>query len=157
LLSRLPTFIRWGAAVAWTAFVWLSLTFAPRSGGEPGWLDDLIARLAPLLEGTSADKLVHAALFAVLALLVLRAIRAAGPIPWVHRTMVVLVATLYGGLTEWVQAGIPARTASWGDFVADLLGAAFVGWLVGRAGRGGRGGSIPTPPATSPTPPEDAP
>lgn len=142
MLGHLSTPSRWSVAVAWAVFVWLSLTFSPTSSGDPGWLDRLLLRLAPLAEGTGGDKLVHAVLFAVLALLVLRAVRAAGPIPRATRLLVVLAVALYGGATELAQATSPARTASWGDLVADVAGAVFVGWLVGR------GGSIPTPSAT---------
>lgn len=157
VFPRLPVLARWLAASVWAAFIWLSLTFSPRPGGDPGWLDELLARLAPLVEGTGADKLVHAVLFAVLAFLVLRSLRAAGPIPRVWRVAVVVVVALYGGLTEWVQASLPARTASWGDFVADLAGAAVVGWWLGRVGPTGRGGSIPTPSPTRSALPKDAP
>lgn len=69
-----------------------------------------------------ADKLVHGALFLVLSVLWLRAVDAR---PRGRRTVVLIAAlALYGGLLELLQGATGARTAEWGDFAADLVGAA---------------------------------
>lgn len=66
-----------------------------------------------------ADKLVHASLFALLGALALRSWLQAG-----QRWHVVAGLLLLGLLTELVQARIPGRSASAGDWAADAMGLA---------------------------------
>ena len=71
-----------------------------------------------------SDKLVHATLFACMGFLAVRG--------WTQRRQ--LVGVLLGVLwlapqTEWLQAYIPGRGASWADVAADVAGlAAGVAW-----------------------------
>lgn len=69
-----------------------------------------------------SDKLVHASLFALLGCLAARSWLQPG-----QRWRVVLALLLLGGLTEALQAVIPGRSASLGDWLADVLGLA-LGW-----------------------------
>lgn len=66
-----------------------------------------------------SDKLVHASLFAVLGCLAARSWLQPG-----QRWRVVLALLLLGGLIEALQAVIPGRSASLGDWLADVLGLA---------------------------------
>lgn len=64
-----------------------------------------------------SDKLAHASLFAVLGWLAARS--------WLlprHRWYALAGLLLVGALTEWLQAFVPGRSASLGDWVADALG-----------------------------------
>jgi VanZ family protein len=81
-----------------------------------------------------ADKVVHAGLFALLAvtarLLVGR-----------HRGLLLTLAG-YAALSELVQASLlSSRSGDVLDLAADLVGVAVGWWLVGRAGRGRPRGS----------------
>ena len=71
-----------------------------------------------------SDKLVHASLFVVLGCLAARSWLQPG-----QRWRVVLALLLLGGLTEALQAVIPGRSASLGDWLADALGLA-LGWML---------------------------
>lgn len=100
-------------AILWAAVV-AGLLLMPLGGlpEEPTWMPAALAAVA--------DKLMHVALFFVCALLFARSAQAAG---W-RRALVVaaLAATAYGGLLELLQ-GLVGREMSWGDLVADGLGA----------------------------------
>lgn len=74
----------------------------------------------------SFDKLIHAAVYAVLGLLVCRAL--ARCLPGWRRVVVALVAvaatSAYGLSDEWHQSLVPGRDASGFDLLADAIGAA---------------------------------
>lgn len=81
----------------------------------------------------NGDKLVHAALYAILALLVAHAV------PGAARRVVGAVAILaglsvFGAADEWHQRFIPGRSASVDDWVADSAGAV-LGLAAARARR----------------------
>jgi len=81
----------------------------------------------PVAAGLAAlplDKLVHAALFFLLA----RLWRRAAPL---HAGAVAALATAYGGLLELAQLGLGTRSGEWGDLVADGLGALAAALLPG--------------------------
>lgn len=92
-----------------------------------------------LPEGPS-DKSVHFAVYAVLAVLWLRALadgRAANVTP-ARTALAVLAATVYGFSDEAHQYFVPGRHAAWQDLAADAVGAlagAVLGLLVGRIRR----------------------
>ena len=67
------------------------------------------------------DKLVHAAVFAVLAGAMGYASGLRG---WRMLLVAWLGAVTVGGLDEWHQSSLPGRSAGWGDMVADAIGAA---------------------------------
>lgn len=72
--------------------------------------------LAPGLAALPLDKLVHAALFFLLA----RLWRRAGSL---HAGAVAALATAFGGLLELAQHRLGTRSGEWGDLAADGLGA----------------------------------
>lgn len=124
-------------ALAWAGLVAAALG-AP-SGLVPSWSDRL--SLGPWLDPWF-DKIIHFALFAVMAALAARSFLALGgrrraSAPrladrW-PLASAALVASAYGGLTELLQLRFGARSAEWADFAADVAGAlvavALVGWL----------------------------
>jgi hypothetical protein len=88
-----------GLAVA----VQLTVLYVPRAPSEGG--------------GFGLDKVVHAAIFAVV---VWTGRRAGIPLPWI-----VIICALHGPLSEWVQSHfLPHRDGSVGDALADLAGVA---------------------------------
>jgi len=76
------------------------------------------------------DKVVHAALFAALAL--------TGRWAGISRTVLVAVLVLYAAVSEVVQ-GLIGRDAAVGDWIADVLGVLLAlvvwEWLARRSGR----------------------
>ena len=76
------------------------------------------------------DKVVHAALFAVLAL--------TGRWAGISRTVLAAVLVLYAAVSEVVQ-GLIGRDATLGDWIADVVGLLLAlglwGWLSRRSGR----------------------
>jgi VanZ family protein len=85
----------------------------------------------PLPEGIS-DHTGHSIGYAILGVLVLRALAGAGwaGVSLMRGVSTVAFCTLYGMSDEWHQSFVPGRTAAWDDVAADvrgaLLGAAFV-------------------------------
>ncbi len=104
-------------ALAWALFLAL-LLLLPAGAYDPagqGWLDRLLDAVPGL------DKLVHAALFAVQALLLRRALVARG-----NRRAVLLaalLASLYGALMEVLQGPVPGRATGVADMIANIVGA----------------------------------
>ena len=71
------------------------------------------------------DKVVHFAVYALLGVLILRAVaggRRSG-ITWLGVVVSIVIATLYGITDEWHQGFVPNRTPDVMDVVADLAGA----------------------------------
>ena len=71
------------------------------------------------------DKVVHFAVYALLGVLILRAVaggRQAG-VTWSGVLVSIVIATLYGITDEWHQSFVPNRTPDAMDVVADLAGA----------------------------------
>jgi VanZ family protein len=131
-------------ASLWAVLVWLVLTWPPPPSA-PDLRDWLLWPLALV-----ADKLGHAALFLVQALLLHRALRAEGrPAPGGRAlTAAVALALLYGGATELRQRDVEGREADPWDFAADAAGAIGYAVAVRRSGlrervaaRGGDGGA----------------
>ena len=92
------------------------------------------AMFAPLADapqsGLPLDKLVHVALFAALTRAWLRR-RTSGS--WrLAAPAIAAAAVAYGGLLELLQPIVSARTAQWGDLVADAAGAGLALALAGR-------------------------
>jgi VanZ family protein len=107
------------------AFLSLSPGSPDQDGGMP-----LLRFLAETLLGdpSAHDKVGHFLAYAALAF--------AAMLRWPGRLLaVILLATLYGGLMEIGQLFVPFRTATWGDLLADALGALSGGaaYLVFRA------------------------
>lgn len=68
------------------------------------------------------DKVVHFAMYAVLAGLLLWATRGSRPTA-LAVLATLLVVSAYGALDEWHQQFIPGRTMELGDWLADSFGA----------------------------------
>lgn len=118
------------AALGWTLLVGAILLLpGSETPTEVPWLR--------ALERAGEDKVVHFALFAVLAALLGRWGRSAGfarPL-----LLAVLLATAYGAGTEALQTVVPGRSAEWLDLVADGVGALAGAVAIGRFG----GRSVP--------------
>ena len=100
--------VLWAAAIA----VLLATPLPPEQEDYlPGWLARLL--------GPWADDVAHGALFFGMAYLLLGAIGGRR----FRLGLAFVVAVAYGALTEWLQQRIAGRTASWGDLVADAIGA----------------------------------
>jgi VanZ family protein len=87
----------------------------------------------PVLPGQS-DKLVHAAVYAILGALVVRAARLTWP-RWTRARLVAaatIFCLLYGASDEFHQSFTPKRTPDWHDLLADTIGGA-IGGLLGAA------------------------
>jgi VanZ family protein len=99
----------------------------------------------PGMPAAVGDKSLHLAAYAVLGVLLVRALsggRAAGVNGRVV-TWAALLATAYGLTDEVHQAFVPGRTADVRDLLADAVGAtvgalACYAWARARRGRGGR-------------------
>ena len=85
----------------------IALIFASSSRSSAG---------APPIPGI--DKLVHFAVYGLLATLVCRI----GP-GWRAAAFAILVASTYGALDEWHQSFVPGRSSEVMDWVADTSGA----------------------------------
>lgn len=99
-------------ALLWLAISFLALQPQPQAAPSSGW-----------------DKFDHLAAFAALGFVACWARRGRGP------AAVLIVLCVYGGVIEWLQMSIPGRSAEWGDWAADLLGAslgAAIFWLAQR-------------------------
>jgi VanZ family protein len=91
----------------------------------------------------SHDKLLHAAVFAVLAALVRRALRLSRLAPRRALLLAWALSAGWGLLDEFHQSFIPQREADRWDFAADAVGAALGAWLAGAGlRRVGSGASI---------------
>jgi VanZ family protein len=97
----------------------------------------------------NSDKLLHAAAYCVLAVLVLYGARArAGGLTTGARAEAAITAALYGVTDEWHQSFEPSRTATVRDVLFDAAGVALalgVAWLGHQARRltpGDRRGAV---------------
>jgi VanZ family protein len=68
--------------------------------------------------GSGRDKLAHFGAYAVLGLLVARALPPRGRLPW----LAFLLGSLYGASDEFHQHFVPGRSVDVFDWVADSLG-----------------------------------
>ena len=84
------------------------------------------AASGPVIPGI--DKVVHFAIYGLLATLVCRLGRG-----WSAAVWAFLATAAHGGLDEWHQSFVPSRSAEVADLIADALGAAmavvlYTGW-----------------------------
>ena len=109
----------------WALMVWLALTLPP-----PAAAPDL-ETLLPWGVDRIVDKVTHAALFLVQTLLLHRALGGTQGAGWSRGLVAaVLLATLYGGLTELAQRGVERRDSDPLDLAANTAGAlGYVAWV----------------------------
>ncbi len=112
---------RWLPPVLWAAFI-LVLTSLPGS---------VVPDVGNVPSGT--DKVLHAAIYAVLAWLLVRVFDPSG-LDWTKYLLLMLGIAMFAAADEWHQSFIPGREPSFGDWVADVAGAA-VGVTIGVLSR----------------------
>ncbi|NIM01551.1 MAG: hypothetical protein GTN89_12005 [Acidobacteria bacterium] len=97
----------WGPCVGFMACVW--------------FLSDSVRIDTPELV---SDKILHFVAYGLFGAFNLRAFHGGfrRPAPWATVMAMTLTAG-FAGLDEWRQSGVLFRTASWGDWYADLAGA----------------------------------
>lgn len=97
---------RWGPVGAFVCVLYaLSLDPGTPKPGTPG-----------------VDKVLHVAAYGTLGLLLARG--AGGAPRWAAAVALVVLGALAGIGDEWIQSGVPGRTASVWDVVADVVGVA---------------------------------
>jgi VanZ family protein len=112
----------WLPPLIWAAVLFIeSATAVPPQvldlGGLPHW-----------------DKVLHFGLYALLALLLLRALRQETRLPWIRAAVGAFVlASCYGATDELHQWFTPGRSMDFWDWTADTAGAAIVFLARGRA------------------------
>ena len=98
------------------------------------WLSSQPGDQLPPVGWWNGDKLVHAAVWAVLAALAAAGGRARG---WPPRTFALAAIGFglgYGVVDEWHQSYVPMRDSSVADVIADLVGATAGALLITRVG-----------------------
>lgn len=75
--------------------------------------------------GGFADSTAHAAEYAVLAVLFVRALARArwDRVTWTVALAAIALSVAYAVLDEWHQSFVPGRTREWRDVIADFAGA----------------------------------
>ena len=104
---------RWRASAAWALLIEALILWPNPPQVPPGWTLDWFGWV-------TLDKLAHASLFAVLSVLIVRALMVEAR-PW---WMAFAGAAAFGAFTEIQQQFIPSRSMELGDFLADVAGAA---------------------------------
>jgi hypothetical protein len=120
--------------------IWMAAIFAVSADSDPP---------APALV---SDKLMHLIAYALLAVVVFRAVAGGLParVTWLSAGFTLLITGLYGLSDEIHQSYVPGRTAELNDLYADIAGAAIA--LIGCWGWGILEPLIPHPPSRIPTP-----
>ena len=102
-------------AICWTYFIWHLLT-------APG------TELPSIHLFRGADKLVHLLLFATLSYLWIRAFG----VRLLTLMIVIIIASIFGHVTEWLQLDIPGRSSSFYDQLANFTGVILGAYLAAR-------------------------
>jgi VanZ family protein len=110
-------FLRYNlAAILWAVFIFILCVLPGYAIPHYSWTDLL-----------SVDKLVHAFLFAVLTLLLIRGFTKQTEVAFLKSntlSVVFFISVLYGGLLELMQNYcLTDRNGSWFDLIADAIGA----------------------------------
>jgi VanZ family protein len=111
--------LRFALPAAWAWFIfWVSSEPVPPGTGADGGFLDFLPR---------PDLVAHFGVYAIfgwLVMLSLLPIKLCKPINVaLHFAMPVIIAGVYGIAMEWVQDGIPERSAEALDVIADIVGA----------------------------------
>ncbi|GAB4311677.1 MAG: hypothetical protein Kow0059_01870 [Candidatus Sumerlaeia bacterium] len=116
--SWLARWLLWAPPAGWAAFLFFLSSRTPAELPPAGWLPP----------GT--DKVVHALLYAVLGVLLLRAFAQGSRVRgWRAVAAAAAAAVAYGAFDELHQAFVPGRSADLADLAADALGAALGAWV----------------------------
>ncbi|MCK4754601.1 MAG: VanZ family protein [Calditrichia bacterium] len=88
----------------------------------------------PYIEFDLADKILHFIVFGVLGILTARGLRNAKNkiLKENYTSLTFLICIIYGALDETHQYFVPGRHASWGDWIADILGIVIMVWIYKR-------------------------
>ena len=134
----------WGPVIAWMAVIFSASTdsfSAKRTSRIIGpllrWFNPDITDATIRKVQLVARKGAHMAEYAVLAMLLCRALHKPPPPAWSrHRAVAAFgLATAYAVTDEFHQSFVPSRGAHWGDVLFDAAGAALgllVLWAIGR-------------------------
>ncbi len=104
---------RWRASAAWALLIEAMILWPSPPEMPQGWT-------ILWLDFIKLDKLVHAGLFAVLSVLLVRVLVVEARPAW----LALLLAVAFAAVTEVQQHFIPSRSMELGDFLADAGGAA---------------------------------
>ena len=105
--------VRWRASAAWALLIEAMVLWPNPPEIPQGWT-------IIWLDFIKLDKLVHAGLFAVLSVLLVRVLVVEARPAW----LAFLLAAAFAAFTEVQQHFIPSRSMELGDFLADAVGAA---------------------------------
>jgi len=133
--SKIQPFKYWLPAILWMGVIFAMSTDVGSSAHTSRIIEPLVLWIKPNashdefeLVHSCIRKLGHLSEYAVLALLVLRAMRrtlllAPGRWSWQAAGVTLLIAASYAATDEWHQSFIPGRTAALGDVAIDSCGA----------------------------------
>jgi VanZ family protein len=133
--SKIHTFKHWLPAILWMGVIFVMSTDAGSAAHTSKIIEPLVLWIKPNASQDEFElvhfiirKLGHLSEYAVLALLVLRAMRrtlllAPGAWSWQAAGVTQLLAAAYAATDEWHQSFIPGRTAALGDVAIDSSGA----------------------------------
>jgi VanZ family protein len=103
----------WGPSIAWAALLFVMSSISGQS----------LPALDAAVLGIDADKLIHAAVYAVLGVLVWRSVRLTWRVaPFPAAFIAAASAAVYGVTDEIHQICTPRRSADWHDALADAAG-----------------------------------
>lgn len=113
---------RWLPVIIWLGVIFGGSSIGSLPRADSALLDALVHRIAHVLE------------FALLGLLLLRAISERGSITWRQVISAALLCGLYGVTDEWHQAYVPGRSSELSavpfDFGGGLIGALVWRWWI---------------------------
>jgi len=133
--SKIHTFKHWLPAILWMGGIFAMSTDVGSATHTSKIIEPLVLWIRPNASQDEFElvhffirKLGHLSEYAVLALLVLRAMRrtlllAPGRWSWQAAGITELIAAAYAATDEWHQSFIPGRTAALGDVAIDSCGA----------------------------------
>jgi len=140
-LLKTAAFKYWLPVILWMGVIFVMSTDAGSAAHTSLIIEPLVLWIKPNASHEEFElvhfiirKLGHLSEYAILGLLVLRALKHARPSApgkwsWQAAGVTLLVAAVYAATDEWHQSFVPGRTAALGDVLIDSSGAA-VGLMV---------------------------
>ena len=136
-MSRVRTVLRyWVPVMAWAMFIFAGSTGLGASRHSSRIIGPLVRWFYPAISETALHQVVlcvrktaHVTEYAVLALLLWRALRQPGkqdprPWSWTQAGLALAGASAYAATDELHQALVPSRQGQWSDVLLDTCGAA---------------------------------